>query len=196
MQVINKNVDELIPYEKNPRKNDNAVKYVANSIKEFGFKVPIIIDENNVIIAGHTRLKAAKQLGLTEVPVVIANDLTEDQIKAFRIADNKVAEQAEWDDALLDLEMLDIDLDMSEFGFDINELKEEKEKTVNGKTLDSMELKSFEHHDYVVFVFDNEMDWLKVVNEFGIKKVDAGYGEMKKVGVGRVIDGKRLLEKI
>ena len=196
MQVINKKISELKPYEKNPRKNDNAVKYVANSIKEFGFKVPIIIDKNGVIVAGHTRYKASLQLGLEEVPVVIADDLTDEQIKAFRIADNKVAEQAEWDDELLDLEMLDIDLDMSEFGFDLDDLEDEKEKKVNGKTLDSMELKSFEHHDYVVFVFDNEMDWLKVVNEFGIKKVDAGYGETKKVGVGRVIDGKRLLEKI
>lgn len=119
MKIINLNVKDLIPYANNPRKNDKAVKAVANSIKEFGFKVPIIIDKSNVIVAGHTRLKAALALGLTEVPCIIADDLTEDQIKAFRLADNKVGEIAEWDlDALL-IELQDIEMDMSQFDFDI-----------------------------------------------------------------------------
>lgn len=96
MEIINKKLDELIPYEKNPRKNDEAIQYVANSIKEFGFKVPIIIDKNNVIVAGHTRYKASKELGLKEVPCIIADDLNDEQIKAFRLADNKVSEMAEW----------------------------------------------------------------------------------------------------
>ena len=117
MEIINKKIDELIPYEKNPRINDDAVKYVANSIKEFGFKVPIIIDKNNVIVAGHTRLKASKELGLTEVPCIIADDLNEEQIKAFRLADNKVSEKAEWDLDLLDEELEDINIDMKQFSF-------------------------------------------------------------------------------
>lgn len=117
MQIVYKKINELKPYKNNPRKNDGAVEYVANSIREFGFKVPIIIDTNNEIIAGHTRLKAAQQIGLTEVPVIIADDLTEEQIKAFRLADNKVAEFAEWDFSLLDSELLDLDCDMTQFGF-------------------------------------------------------------------------------
>lgn len=117
MEIITKKIDEVIPYENNPRKNDEAVDYVAKSIKEFGFKVPIIIDKNNVIVTGHTRLKAAKKLGLTEVPCIMADDLTEEQIKAFRLADNKVAEFAEWDDDLLKIELDDIDIDMTDFGF-------------------------------------------------------------------------------
>lgn len=117
MEIINKRVEDLIPYENNPRKNDDAVEYVANSIREFGFKVPIVIDKENVIVAGHTRLKAAEQLGLEEVPCIVADDLTDEQIKAFRLADNKVGELAGWDFPALDLELAGIDLDMSDFGF-------------------------------------------------------------------------------
>ena len=97
MEIINKKIDELIPYENNPRKNDDAVEYVAKSIKEFGFKVPIVIDKNNVIVAGHTRYKASKQLGLIEVPCIVADDLTDEQVKAFRLADNKVSEYSNFD---------------------------------------------------------------------------------------------------
>lgn len=112
------NIGDLKPYENNPRKNEEAVKYVANSIKEFGFKVPIVIDKDNVIVAGHTRYKAAKKLGLEEVPCIIAEDLTEEQIKAFRLADNKVAEQSKWDNDLLGLELEGImGIDMEDFGF-------------------------------------------------------------------------------
>ena len=96
MKIIDKKLSELKPYEKNPRKNDEAVKYVMESIKEFGFKVPIIIDKNNVIVCGHTRYKASKKLKLDTVPCIIADDLTEEQIKAFRLADNKVSEKGEW----------------------------------------------------------------------------------------------------
>ena len=129
MEIINKKINELKPYKNNPRNNKEAVKYVANSIKEFGFKVPIIIDKNNEIIAGHTRLEASKELGLKEVPCIIANDLTEEQVKAFRLADNKVSEVAEWNFDLLDEELKDItELDMSDFGFDLDlDLEEEKE---------------------------------------------------------------------
>lgn len=116
-QIIYKPLDELKPYKRNPRKNDGAVDAVAASIKEFGFKVPIVIDTNGEIVAGHTRLKAAKKLGLAEVPCIIADDLTPEQIKAFRLADNKTAELAEWDFDLLHFELDDIDLDMSDFGF-------------------------------------------------------------------------------
>ena len=120
MEIIYKKVRDLIPYEKNPRKNTKAVKYVANSIEQFGFKQPIIIDRDNVVVCGHTRLKASEQLGIEEVPCIVADDLTDEQIKAFRLADNKVAEQAEWDIGLLNEELDDIlNVDMGDFGFDI-----------------------------------------------------------------------------
>lgn len=114
-------ISELIPYEKNPRKNDNAVDAVANSIKQFGFKVPIVIDAKNVIVCGHTRLKAAKVLGLQSVPCVVADDLTPKQLKAFRLADNKTAELASWDFEPLDEELAELSVDIDELGFDMND---------------------------------------------------------------------------
>ncbi len=122
MEIKMMKLTELVPYENNPRQNDGAVEAVANSIKEFGFRVPIIIDKDNVIVCGHTRYKASKKLKLKEVPCVMADDLTEEQIKAFRLADNKSAEIAEWDVSLLAEELKDItELDMSDFGFDVSE---------------------------------------------------------------------------
>lgn len=120
MQIVMKAISELKPYEKNPRRNENAVEAVANSIKAFGFKVPVVIDGDGVIVCGHTRFKAAKRLGLAEVPCIVADDLTEEQIKAFRLADNKVGELATWDYELLNLELGDLeglDFDMGDFGF-------------------------------------------------------------------------------
>lgn len=126
MNIVNFKIEDLIPYENNPRINDDAVEYVKNSIKEFGFKVPIIIDKNNVIVAGHTRYKACKELGINEIPCIVADDLTDEQIKAFRLADNKVSEKAQWDLSKLDEELLEIkDFDMTDFGFDFFEEEQE-----------------------------------------------------------------------
>jgi hypothetical protein len=129
MQIEYLNINDITPYENNPRMNDEAIEYVANSIKEFGFKVPIVIDKNNVIVCGHTRLKAAKQLNLDTVPCIKADDLTDEQITAFRLADNKTAEVAEWDFSMLDME-LDriIDIDMRAFNFEIIEFGEQDEE--------------------------------------------------------------------
>ena len=119
MNIIEKRVKDLKPYEKNPRLNDDAVKYVAESIKEFGFKVPIVIDSDNNIVCGHTRWKACKKLKIDTVPCVVADDLTEEQIKAFRVADNKTSEKSGWDFALLDTELAEIEtIDMTLLGFD------------------------------------------------------------------------------
>lgn len=117
-KIIWRKPDDLTPYENNPRVNDGAVEAVAASIKEFGFKVPIVVDSNGVIVAGHTRLKAAKKLGLDSVPVIVADDLTPSQVKAFRLADNKTGELAQWDMAKLNIEIDGIEeIDMGEFGF-------------------------------------------------------------------------------
>ena len=121
MQVFDRKTADLIPYAKNPRRNDGAVDAVAESIQRFGFKVPIILDRDGVIVAGHTRLKAAKKLGLETVPCIIADDLTPEEIKAFRLADNKTAELAEWDFDMQAAELRDLaDFDMSVFGFDMS----------------------------------------------------------------------------
>lgn len=92
IQIEYRSIESILPYEKNPRINDDAVPAVMESIKEFGFKIPIVLTADNVIVAGHTRIKAAKQLGMKEVPCVIADDLSKEQIKAFRLADNKSAD--------------------------------------------------------------------------------------------------------
>lgn len=111
-------IKSIRPYEKNPRRNDEAVDAVAASIREFGWQQPIVVDKDGVIIAGHTRYKAAKKLKCDAVPVVVADDLTEDQVKAYRLADNKTGELAEWDTALLDEELAELaDFDMLQFGF-------------------------------------------------------------------------------
>lgn len=104
-------VDRLKEYENNARKNDKAVELVAKSIQNYGFKVPIVVDKDDVIICGHARLKAAKTLGMKTVPAVIADDLTEEQVKAFRLADNKTAELSSWDFAKLEEELNEIDED-------------------------------------------------------------------------------------
>ena len=123
MEIKLINIDEIIPYENNPRNNDDAVEPVMNSIKEFGFKIPMVIDKNNVIVAGHTRYKAAKKLGLKTVPCIIADDLNEEKVRAFRLADNKVSEIATWDYNALNFELENIlDLDMTMFDFEIEDI--------------------------------------------------------------------------
>lgn len=148
MQIEEMRVADLIPYENNPRKNDEAVEAVAASIKEFGFKVPIIVDADNVIIAGHTRLKAAQLLGMESVPVVRADDLTDEQVKAFRLADNKTAELAGWDFTALEDELAAIDnIDMTKFGFEkiVEEQSDTEENPYTHKT-------DIPHYDVVGFM--------------------------------------------
>lgn len=119
MDVISMAISDIKPYPNNPRKNDDAVTATANSIKEFGWQQPIIVDKDNIIIAGHTRYKAAKQLNMDKVPVVVAKNLSKEQVKAYRLADNKTGEIAVWDYEFLDDELANIiDFDMEDFGFE------------------------------------------------------------------------------
>ena len=128
MKVQNVSIQNVKPYPKNPRDNDAGVDAVANSIKEFGWQQPIVVDNDNVIIVGHTRYKAAKKLGMKQVPVVVADKLTDEQAKAYRLADNKTGELTGWDDDLLNDELDGIlDIDMSDFGFDLDVPDDEKE---------------------------------------------------------------------
>lgn len=199
-------INSIKPYENNPRHNEEAIPYVMNSIKEFGFKNPIIIDKNNVIIAGHTRLESAKRLGMKEVPIIHADDLTEEQVKAFRLADNKVSEKAEWNNELLFEELENLDLDMEEFGF--NKIVEELEEELNEINNEEGEIEFTEYlneeHNYIVLYFDNEVDWLQAESLFNIKQTynlstrkDGKISEgMKTKGIGRVIKGRDALNKI
>lgn len=137
MQIVEIDVKNIKPYENNPRVNDNAVEYVLNSIKEFGFKVPVVIDKDNTIICGHTRYKAALKLKLKKIPCVIADELTEEQIKAFRLIDNKTQEISEWDYNKIGIELESIEnIDMKLMGFadflDQDEIEEPLEKKLGG----------------------------------------------------------------
>ena len=125
MLIKNMKITDIRPYEKNPRFNDDAVDAVAKSIREFGWRAPIVVDSDMVIICGHTRLKAAVKLGLDEVPVHVATDLTPEQVQAYRIADNKTGEIAEWNFDILPgelQELKDSEFDLTLLGFDADEL--------------------------------------------------------------------------
>ena len=180
MKVFNVDPQRLRPYENNPRINDGAVEAVAKSIDEFGFKVPIVVDSDYVIIAGHTRLKAAEKLGLKTVPVVIADDLTEEQARAFRLADNKTAELAEWDFEKLNEELGDItDLDMQDFGFerlkgwfDIENRSSRDKQDDNDDYNEFLEKFGIKHTTDDCYtpdiVYNAVADW--VANEYGVNK--------------------------
>ena len=143
LKIVYKKITDIHPYENNPRKNEKTVDFVANSIREFGFRQPIVIDKDNEIVAGHTRYKASQKIGLTEVPCVYADDLTEEQVKAYRLADNKTVEQSEWDSLKLDEELEGIgNLDMSLFGFFPVE-------EIDFKNLDDMAESNEEYEEFV-----------------------------------------------
>ena len=153
-------IDNIKPYKNNPRLNEEAIPYVMNSIKEFGFKNPIILDKNNVIVAGHTRLESAKRLDMKEVPVIYVDDLTEEQVKAFRLADNKVSEKSVWNWEMLNQELNDIlNIDMTEFdfGIDLDEpLEDELDEDEN-----NIELKEYQ----VKLKFKDTKDFKKIEDE-------------------------------
>ena len=201
MNIVKLKVSDLIPYINNPRNNENAVDKVASSIKEFGFKVPIVIDKNNVIVNGHTRLLASKKLGLEEVPVIVADDLSDAQIKAFRIADNKVSEYASWDEELLKLELEqleDMNFSMSEFDLNLEydifneEIDDKKDEEVEIEFTEEL----LEKHNYVVLYFDNEIDWLQAETLFDIRTVKAKNEGREMKGIGRVLNGSVALSNI
>ena len=200
MNIVEVPIGDLRPYGNNPRMNDVAIKYVKESIEKFGFKVPLVIDTHNVIVCGHTRFEAAKLLKMESIPCITADDLTEEQIKAFRLADNKVAEFAEWDDFKLDLELDQLNemgFDMEPFGFfDETEEDAEKEKKTEDKAIASMELNEFEHYDYLVFVFDNKNDFITACNTFNIQRVRGNGPKHNKIGLGRCVRGSKLAEAL
>lgn len=200
--IVYKSIKELKPYKKNAKKHPKEqVEQIANSIKEFGFTQPVLIDKNNCVVAGHGRILGAKKVGLKEVPTLCLDDLTEEQIKAYRLADNKLNE-SEWDSGLLK-ESLDeiMDLDMEMFGFSDSDILEETED-VEGEVKFTEVLN--EENNYIVLKFNNKIDWLNAMGLFGIEKVKAlptkRGGNSKsfgtREGVGRVLDGQKVIERM
>lgn len=203
-------VNEIIPYENNPRINAKAIEVVANSIREFGFKNPIVVDKDKVVIVGHTRLEASKVLGFEKVPVIIAEDLTEEQVKAFRIMDNKSGEVAEWDyikllEEIEDLQILEYDVELT--GYTENEIAEimeqfvgEEEEAENEEDKPEVEFtpELLEEHQHIVLTFDNTLDWQVAQEIFNItpkKALDSREGYERK-GVGRVVPGAKYLRML
>ena len=203
MEVVKVSVDDILPYEDNPRKNENAVQVVMNSISKFGIKQPLVLDENHVIVVGHTRFEAAKRLGYKEVPCVIASDLSDEECRAYRLADNKTNEYSEWDTTLLAGELNAIfNIDMEIFGFDLGEEEKQKEKEEKPDVPFTEVLG--EEHNYLVLYFDNEVDWLQVqslldigeVKNLSTRKDGVVKSNMQRRGIGRVLRGNEVLEKL
>ena len=197
MNIQQISINDLKPYPQNAKKHPSEqVEHIANSIREFGFQQPIVVDKDNVVVIGHGRLLAAKKLNMDSVPCVRADDLTDEQIKALRLADNKTNE-SEWDFDLLDTELSDIEIDMEQFGFE----KEEKEEKIDAEVEFSEILN--EESNYLILKFDNVIDWLQAETFFNLKpkmaystRKDGQIKGNKKVGIGRVINGSDFFQKI
>lgn len=191
-KLIWKSIDELIPYEHNAKEHDETqIKNLATSIKKYGWQNPILIDKDNVIIAGHGRVLGAKELGLIECPCIYADDLTEEQVREYRILDNKLNESA-WIDSELEFELPELDFSDFDLDFDVKE-EIEKEKKEVGEVPFTEELMLT--HNYIVLYFDNDFDWEVAQDKFGLKQVrDLIPRKGQPKGIGRVINGKRILE--
>lgn len=203
LKIEYKKVEDLAPYELNSRTHsEDQVVQIANSIKEFGFTNPILLDGDNGILAGHGRLAASKLLELKEVPTIQLSGLTADQKRAYVIADNKIALNADWDTDILKLEitdLMDAKYDVSLVGFndkEILKLFDDEKDTVIGEIKFSEEL--LESHNYVVLYFDNDIDWLSAQTHF---KLDSVYskrsnGKPWSKGIGRVVHGGNYLTNL
>ncbi len=202
LNITYRPIKELKPYKKNAKKhNKEQVEQIANSIKEFGFTQPVIIDKHDCVVAGHGRILGAKKAGLKQVPTVCLDELTEEQIKAYRLVDNKLNE-SEWDSDLLKQSLDEImEMDMEAFGFELDVMEDvmmEVEPEVPFTEILN------EENNYIVLKFNNKIDWLNALGVFGIEKVQAyptkKNGNKKsfgtRAGVGRVLDGQQALERM
>lgn len=200
MDIKNIAVKDLIPYEKNTKKHDYVqINNVAESIKQYGFVQPIVIDKNNVVVIGHCRLLAAKKLKMQEVPCVCVDDLTEEQVKALRIVDNK-SNESDWLNDILELELPDVDLSAFDFDFGLDKKKDKEE--IEGEVPFTEVLG--EENNYIVLKFDNTVDWLQLESLFDLETVKAYSSRtdgkitknMTRAGVGRVVNGADFLNKL
>lgn len=190
----------LVPYDKNTKKHDDVqINNVAESIKQYGFVQPIVIDKNNVVVIGHCRLLAAKKLKMAEVPCVCVDDLTEEQVKALRIVDNK-SNESDWLNDILELELPDVDLSAFDFDFGMDKKKDKEE--IEGEVEFSEILG--EENNYLVLQFKTDIDWLNAQSIFGLETVKS-YStrkdgkvtkNMERKGVARVLDGAKVLNEL
>jgi hypothetical protein len=202
--IRQQHINKLIPYARNSRTHsDEQVLQIAASIREFGWTNPVLVDKNNTIIAGHGRVLAARKLGIEEVPTISLEHLTEGQVRAYVIADNKLGLNAGWDDGLLisELEALKEDgFDIGIIGFtekELDEVKElEKENENNEETKFSTELDR--ESNYIVLKFTKDIDWIQAESIFGLESTYSkrANGKPWSKGVGRVIDGPKAIKKI
>ena len=197
MKVKQINIDKIIPYHNNPRKNQ-AIDKVASSINEYGFQQPIVVDQNMVVIVGHTRLLASKKLKLKKVPIAIA-DLTKSQAKAYRLADNRTNEDSSWDEELLKGELLDLDGLLNSTGFEDSELEkllDDPEPEDDAEVVFSEEIG--ETNNYIVLVFKNDIDWLSAQTHFNLETVTSKRqnGKPWSKGIGRVLDGAKYITEL
>ena len=200
MEIENIPIGQLKAYEKNSRTHGKKqISQVVASIKEFGFTNPLLIDENDTLIAGHGRLLAAKEMGMDEIPCVRLSHLSDAQKKAYVIADNKIALNSGWDDDLLKSELEELDnlgFDVAVTGFD---------DLLDGAGLDEQEegeVKFSEYlneaNNYVVLTFDNEIDWLSAQTHFNLESVHSrrANGKPWSMGIGRVVNGGQYLKRM
>ena len=206
LNIVYKNIKELKPYKKNAKKHPKEqVERICNSIKEFGFfeHRAVAIDSNNNVVEGHGRILAAKKAGLKEVPTICLDDMTEEQIKAWRLIENKTAEST-YDEQMINKEieeLLKSDIDMEAFGFSTDSLFDDVEE-IEGEVPFTEILN--EENNYIVLKFNNKVDWLNAMGVFGIEKTKAYLtkkdGNKKsfgmRAGVGRVLDGQKALERV
>lgn len=194
LNIIYRPIKELKPYKKNAKKhNKEQVEQIANSIKEFGFTQPVIIDKHDCVVAGHGRILGAKKAGLKQVPTVCLDELTEEQIKAYRLVDNKLNE-SEWDKKTLkeELDELYSSFSMEDFGFGIS--IENIDLLQEGRREIAPELG--EANNYIVLEFDTEQEWEDAQFYFDLKEVETPdkNPKIRRKGIGRVIKGKEILE--
>lgn len=206
LNIVYKNIKELKPYKKNAKKHPKEqVERIANSIKEFGFfeHRAVAIDSEDNVIEGHGRILAAKKVGLTQVPTICLDDMTEEQIKAWRLIENKTAESS-YDEAMISKEieeLLQSDIDMEAFGFSVDILEDETIEVEPDVPFTEI---LNEENNYIVLKFNNKIDWLNAMGLFGIEKAKAyptrKEGNKKsfgmRAGVGRVLDGQKALEMV
>ena len=200
MDIKNIAVKDLIPYDKNTKKHDDVqINNVAESIKQYGFVQPLVVDKDNVVVIGHCRLLAAKKLKMAEVPCVCVEDLTEEQVKALRIVDNK-SNESDWLNDILELELPDVDLSAFDFDFVLDKKKDKEE--IEGEVPFTEVLG--EENNYIVLKFDNTVDWLQLESLVDLETVKAYSSRtdgkitknMTRAGVGRVVNGADFLNKL
>lgn len=198
MEIKNIPIEELKPYVRNAKKHPQSqIENVAESIKKFGFVQPIVVDGGGCIIIGHCRYEASKKLGLEEVPCVMLEDLTDDEVRKLRLLDNKLNESP-WDRSLLEVEIADLDFS----DFDVDWKLKEDEEEIKGQVKFSEVLN--EEHNYIVLYFDNDIDWLQAETLLNLPKVKAlltnkdgkESKSFRRMGVARVMKGSEAIRRI